>query len=41
VVVSVEMFQKSFGIGDKPETNVGILLRGLKKEDIERRSGSL
>ncbi len=35
VVVSVEMFQKSLDEGRAGE-NVGILLRGLKKEDIER-----
>jgi elongation factor Tu len=35
VAVSVEMFQKSLDEG-KAGDNVGILLRGLKKEDIER-----
>jgi len=35
VVVSVEMFQKSLDVGNAGD-NVGILLRGLKKEDIER-----
>jgi elongation factor Tu len=35
VVVSVEMFQKSLDQGNAGD-NVGILLRGLKKEDIER-----
>lgn len=35
VVVSVEMFQKSLEQGQAGD-NVGILLRGLKKEDIER-----
>jgi len=35
VVVSVEMFQKSLDEG-RAGDNVGILLRGLKKEDIER-----
>ncbi len=35
VVVSVEMFQKSLDQGQAGD-NVGILLRGLKKEDIER-----
>ncbi|MSU60483.1 MAG: elongation factor Tu [Candidatus Staskawiczbacteria bacterium] len=35
VVVSVEMFQKSLDNGQAGD-NVGILLRGLKKEDIER-----
>src|SRR3990167_2983590 len=35
VVVSVEMFQKSLESGQAGD-NVGILLRGLKKEDIER-----
>ena len=34
-VVSVEMFQKSLDQGQAGD-NVGILLRGLKKEDIER-----
>ncbi|MDD3386440.1 MAG: elongation factor Tu [Candidatus Paceibacterota bacterium] len=33
--VSVEMFNKSLGYGEAGD-NVGILLRGLKKEDIER-----
>ncbi|MSU54243.1 MAG: elongation factor Tu [Candidatus Staskawiczbacteria bacterium] len=36
VVVSVEMFQKSLEAGGQAGDNVGILLRGLKKEDIER-----
>jgi elongation factor Tu len=45
VVVSVEMFQKSLESGQAGD-NVGILLRGLKKEDIERgqvlaKSGSI
>ena len=35
VVVSVEMFQKSLDRGQAGD-NVGILLRGLKKDDIER-----
>jgi len=35
VVVSVEMFQKSLDQGNAGD-NVGLLLRGLKKEDIER-----
>ncbi|MEK7080224.1 MAG: elongation factor Tu, partial [Patescibacteria group bacterium] len=35
VVVSVEMFQKSLDEG-RAGDNVGILLRGLKKEDVER-----
>jgi len=35
VAVSVEMFQKSLDEG-KAGDNVGILLRGLKKEDVER-----
>ncbi len=35
VAVSVEMFQKSLDQGQAGD-NVGILLRGLKKEDIER-----
>ncbi|MDP3883170.1 MAG: elongation factor Tu [Candidatus Staskawiczbacteria bacterium] len=35
VVVSVEMFQKSLDQGQAGD-NVGLLLRGLKKEDIER-----
>ena len=35
VVVSIEMFQKSLDEG-RAGDNVGILLRGLKKEDIER-----
>lgn len=35
VAVSVEMFQKSLDQGNAGD-NVGILLRGLKKEDIER-----
>ena len=35
VVVSVEMFQKSLDEG-RAGDNVGILLRGLKKEDLER-----
>ena len=35
VVVSVEMFQKSLDEGIAGD-NVGLLLRGLKKEDIER-----
>ncbi len=35
VAVSVEMFQKSLDEGRAGE-NVGILLRGLKKEDVER-----
>ena len=35
VVVSVEMFQKQLDEG-RAGDNVGILLRGLKKEDIER-----
>jgi elongation factor Tu len=35
VVVSVEMFQKSLDQGNAGD-NVGILLRGLKKEDVER-----
>ncbi|MEK7664778.1 MAG: elongation factor Tu [Patescibacteria group bacterium] len=35
VVVSVEMFQKSLEEG-RAGDNVGILLRGLKKEDVER-----
>ena len=35
VVVAVEMFQKSLDQGQAGD-NVGILLRGLKKEDIER-----
>ncbi|MEK7541211.1 MAG: elongation factor Tu [Patescibacteria group bacterium] len=35
VVVSVEMFQKSLDEGRAGE-NVGILLRGLKKDDVER-----
>jgi len=35
VIVSVEMFQKSLDQGNAGD-NVGILLRGLKKEDIER-----
>jgi elongation factor Tu len=35
VVVSVEMFQKSLDEG-RAGDNVGLLLRGLKKEDIER-----
>jgi elongation factor Tu len=35
VVVSVEMFQKSLESGQAGD-NVGILLRGLKKEDVER-----
>jgi len=35
VAVSVEMFQKSLEQGQAGD-NVGILLRGLKKEDIER-----
>ena len=35
VVVSVEMFNKSLDEG-RAGDNVGILLRGLKKEDIER-----
>jgi len=35
VVVSVEMFQKSLDQGQAGD-NVGILLRGLKKEDVER-----
>ena len=35
VAVSVEMFQKSMDQGNAGD-NVGILLRGLKKEDIER-----
>ncbi len=35
VAVSVEMFQKSLDRGQAGD-NVGILLRGLKKEDIER-----
>ena len=35
VVVSVEMFQKSLDEG-RAGDNVGILLRGLKKEEIER-----
>ncbi len=35
VVVSVEMFQKSLDQGQAGD-NVGILLRGTKKEDIER-----
>jgi elongation factor Tu len=36
VAVSVEMFQKSLENGGQAGDNVGILLRGLKKEDIER-----
>jgi len=45
VVVSVEMFQKSLDQGQAGD-NVGILLRGLKKEDVERgqvlaKSGSI
>ncbi len=35
VVVSVEMFQKSLDQGQAGD-NVGILLRGLKKDDLER-----
>ncbi len=35
VAVSVEMFQKSLDQGQAGD-NVGILLRGLKKEDLER-----
>ncbi len=35
VVVSVEMFQKSLDQGQAGD-NVGLLLRGLKKEDVER-----
>ncbi|MDO8486301.1 MAG: elongation factor Tu [Candidatus Staskawiczbacteria bacterium] len=35
VVVSVEMFQKTLDEGRAGE-NVGILLRGLKKDDVER-----
>ena len=35
VAVSVEMFQKSLDEG-RAGDNVGILLRGLKKEDVER-----
>jgi len=35
VIVSVEMFQKSLDQGNAGD-NVGILLRGLKKEDVER-----
>ena len=35
VVVSVEMFQKSLDEG-RAGDNVGLLLRGLKKEDVER-----
>jgi elongation factor Tu len=35
VIVSVEMFQKSLDQGQAGD-NVGLLLRGLKKEDIER-----
>jgi elongation factor Tu len=35
VAVSVEMFQKSLDQGQAGD-NVGILLRGLKKEDVER-----
>ena len=35
VAVSVEMFQKSLDRGQAGD-NVGILLRGLKKEDVER-----
>jgi elongation factor Tu len=35
VVVSVEMFQKSLDQGNAGD-NVGLLLRGLKKEDVER-----
>ena len=35
VVVSVEMFQKSLDEG-RAGDNVGVLLRGLKKEDVER-----
>ena len=35
VVVSVEMFNKSLDEG-RAGDNVGILLRGLKKEDVER-----
>ncbi len=35
VVVSVEMFQKSLDEG-RAGDNVGILLRGLKKDDLER-----
>lgn len=35
VIVSVEMFQKSLDQGNAGD-NVGLLLRGLKKEDIER-----
>ena len=35
IVVSVEMFQKSLDQGQAGD-NVGILLRGLKKEDVER-----
>ncbi|MBU4274942.1 elongation factor Tu [Patescibacteria group bacterium] len=45
VVVSVEMFNKSLDEG-RAGDNVGILLRGIKKEDIERgqvlaKSGSI
>ena len=35
IAVSVEMFQKSLDQGQAGD-NVGILLRGLKKEDVER-----
>jgi len=35
VVVSVEMFQKTLDQGNAGD-NVGLLLRGLKKEDVER-----
>ncbi|MFH1968045.1 MAG: elongation factor Tu [bacterium] len=35
VVVSVEMFQKSLDEG-RAGDNVGLLMRGLKKEDVER-----
>ncbi len=35
VAVSVEMFQKSLDQGNAGD-NVGLLLRGLKKEDVER-----
>jgi len=35
VIVSVEMFQKSLDQGNAGD-NVGLLLRGLKKEDVER-----
>jgi len=35
VIVSVEMFQKSLDQGQAGD-NVGLLMRGLKKEDVER-----